>query len=670
MDMEAATLRGQDATQTGYYAEEPSHSSTGLALDILETPQSLSMLSREQMDDFGLDSVNGLLKYATGINVEEVETDRTYYTARGFDVTHFQYDGQGVPMVYGNVYGSLDSAIFERVEVLRGANGLMTGTGNPSATVNFIRKRPTTEFGGYVDATYGSYGKYRLEADVSGRLVESGRVRGRFVGALQDQDSYLDRYERQSGVAYGVIEADLTERTLLTIGHSYEDDRADGVLWGALPVAYSDGSPTDYDVSTSTSADWSEWDNLTNWTFIRLEQELGDRWELRGDASYVRRESDSELFYMYGAPDPGTGLGLFAYPSAYTEDSEQWIYGVRLNGSFDWLGREHELVGGLDYSESSVEAASAFGPIGDPIPVPLEDWEGAFPKPAFGAPSSGADWLDKEYGLYGAARLRPTESLQSIIGGRIASFDGEGETYGASQTTSHIGEFIPYLGFVYAVNDRLNLYASYTEIFQPQTEVDISGKRLEPIEGKAYEAGLKLGLFESRAYATAAVFRIEQDNVAEFAGMDGGMSYFTAAEGLTSQGVEAELVGELVDNLQLSAGYTFLDVENPDGSRAKPYIPKHNLKLSAVYQVPNTRLRLGGAVRWQSDIHGENVEQDAYAVVDLLAQYRFNERFSASLNVRNVTDEKYWTSLYWAGDFGQGFYGAPRSADLSLRYEF
>lgn len=670
VELEETTLQSEAEPKSSYYSATPASTATGLGLDVLETPQSISLIEREQIDDFGLDEVNSILKYATGVNVEAVETDRTYYTARGFDVTNFQYDGQGVPMVYGNVYGSLDAAVYERVEVLRGANGLMTGTGNPSATINFVRKKPTTDFGGYVDYTYGSWDKHRVEADVSGSLDKEGRVRGRFVAAHTDQGSYLDRYERESTVLYGTIEADLTDRTLLTVGHSYEDDNADGVMWGSLPVAFSDGSPTDYDVSTSTSADWSEWDNMSNWTFVRLEQELGDRWKIRGDASYVTRKSDGKLFYMYSTPDPTTGLGLLAYPSAYVQDDEQWIYDLQLSGAFDWLGREHELVGGFSYSESDVVAGSAYGPIGDPIPVPLEQWNGDFPEPNFGDPGTDADWLDKEYGFYGAARLRPTDRLQTIVGGRVTTFDGEGVTYGASQTTSYHGEFIPYLGFVYEVNDRLSVYGSYTSIFQPQTEADINGSRLEPIAGDAYEVGLKLSLFESRAYATAAVFRIEQDNVAEPAGMSGGMTYYTAAEGLTSEGFETELVGELIDGLQLSAGYTFLEVEDPGGSRAKPYLPEHSVKLAATYQVPNTRLQVGGGVRWQSEIYGTNVEQEAYAIVDLMARYQFNDKLSAQLNLRNVTDEKYWTSLYWAGQFGQGFYGAPRSADLSLRYEF
>jgi outer-membrane receptor for ferric coprogen and ferric-rhodotorulic acid len=668
--LEKLVVQADAADKTTPLPEVESEGSAGLPLTLLETPQSISVIQAEQLESFGLDTVNRALSFAPGVQVESVETDRTYYTARGFDITNFQYDGVGVPMVYGNVDGNLDSFLYERVEILRGANGLMTGTGNPSATINFVRKRPTAGFEGSLGATYGSWDKKRLEADFSGPLTDDGRVRGRFVGVLHDQASYLDRYELSGGAAYGVIEADLTENTLLTFGHTIEDSRSDGNLWGAIPVAFSDGSPTDYDVSTSTSADWSFWDNETNWSFVRLEHGFSDRWSARGEVSYVNRDSDSELFYMYGTPDPVTGLGLFAYPSAFTQESDQWIYDLRVHGTFDWLGREHDLVGGVNYSVSDTIANSAFGPIGDPIPVPLEQWKGNFPRPDFGAPTSGADWSDEEYGIFGATRLRLTDSLQTIAGARIATFDGEGQTYGSSQTTKYTNEFIPYLGVVYQINDRLNAYASYTDVFQPQTAVDIDGSRLDAIGGKSYEAGLKYSLFENRAYVSAAVFRIEQENVAEFAGTNGGISYFTSSEGLTSEGFEAELAGQVTDEFRISAGYTFLDLRDADGSRGNTYIPKHTFKVLASYQLPEIPLELGAALRFQSRTYGDNVEQDAYAVVDLMANYRINENLTASVNLRNVTDEEYWSSLYWAGSFGQAFYGAPRSVDFSLTYKF
>lgn len=122
--------------ETAGYGLRRSRTALGLSLSPRNTPQSVSTVGAEQIRDFGLTDANRLLELAPGIQVERVETDRTYYTARGFDVQNFQFDGIGMPFPNGAQWGELDTALFERVDVLRGANGLLSATGNPSATID------------------------------------------------------------------------------------------------------------------------------------------------------------------------------------------------------------------------------------------------------------------------------------------------------------------------------------------------------------------------------------------------------------------------------------------------------------------------------------------------------------------------------------------------------
>lgn len=252
LQLDAQTVLGgaKDAQKDSYQAK-PSRAATKLELTPRQTPQSLSTITAAQLDDFKLSSVNDALKYGTGISVEEVETDRTYFTARGFDITNFQYDGIGIPFVYGNLDGSLDTAPFERIEVLRGANGLMSGTGNPSATINFVRKRPTRAPQARIDLSAGSWDKRRIDTDLSGALSESGNIRGRVVYANENKNSYLDRYSREKNLFHGVIEADLSDSTLFTLGHTLQKSNANSPMWGALPTLFADGSPTRFDRSAS-----------------------------------------------------------------------------------------------------------------------------------------------------------------------------------------------------------------------------------------------------------------------------------------------------------------------------------------------------------------------------------------------------------------------------------
>ncbi|MBW3549636.1 MAG: TonB-dependent receptor plug domain-containing protein [Proteobacteria bacterium] len=377
-DLDRVVVSG---TRQSPYTAGDNSSATGLVLSPRETPQSVSVVSRQQMEDFGLDNINEVLESTTGINVERVETGRTYYTARGFDITNFQRDGLGIPLPYGIQNGDVDTALYQRIEVLRGANGLMSATGNPSATVNFVRRRPTAKPQGQVRATLGSWDRARLEGDVSGSLNGAGTVRGRAVGAWEQGDSYLDRHSLQKYVAYGVVEADLGESALLTAGVSHQRNDADSPLWGALPLYYTDGTPTSYDRSTSTASDWSFWDTEETRAFVELAHEFGRDWALRAAFNYEKSTEDTELFYVYGTPDRETGEGLFSYPSEYQGEFVARQADVRATGPLQLAGRSHDVLVGAAWAEGRLRDASLYGDdIGTPLP-PLEAWNGAYPKP-------------------------------------------------------------------------------------------------------------------------------------------------------------------------------------------------------------------------------------------------------------------------------------------------
>ncbi len=210
--------------------DTPSAAATGLALTPRETPQSVTIIDRARISDFALTNVNDLLNQVVGINVERVETDRTYFNARGFDITSFQVDGIGLPLLWGIQFGDLDTALFERVEAIRGANALMTGIGNPSATINYVRKRPTDTLQASLSAQLGSWDQKRIEADLSVPITDTLAVRGIF--AHEDRDSYLDYNHVDRNVYGALLSWEATPQLKATIGYSRQDNRADGVLWG------------------------------------------------------------------------------------------------------------------------------------------------------------------------------------------------------------------------------------------------------------------------------------------------------------------------------------------------------------------------------------------------------------------------------------------------------
>lgn len=661
---------GASSEKTGAYTVRKSRASSGLELSLRETPQSVSVVTRTKMDDFKLDSVNDVLESTTGVTVERVETDRTYYTSRGFDITNFQVDGIGVPFVYGNLYGDLDTAIYDRVEVVRGANGLMSATGNPSATVNFVRKRPTLGFQGSATATVGSWNQRRLDADVSGALNEAGTLRARLVGAVSDRDSYLARYSLAKNVFYGVLEADLSDTTTLAFGHSIQDGYAKRPLWGALPLYYTDGTPTNYSRSTSTAADWSYWNNRTTTTFTELSQQLGESWQARFVLTHTVQTSSSKMFYVYGTPDRATGLGLYSYPSSYDSDSNQTIADLYASGKFTLGGRRHDLTLGVSWSRASLNDMSGYGVgIGTALP-PLQGWNGSYPQPSFDAATDGSSFVDRRRSAYAAARFNLADDWKLIAGARSTSAQGSGASYGVSrQTSAH--DVTPYVGLIYDLTSNVSAYVSYTDIFNPQSQIDSQGQPLKPLIGRSYEAGLKGELFDKKLNASLAVFKTKQHNAAEQAGYIGPKAYYRGVDA-NSQGYELDASGNITSRLQGSAGFTHLRITDDQGNDSRTYVPRNLLRLSTTYRLPFAdQVKVGASVNWQGAIYRDQgsgivTRQPGYALVNLMARYDVSRDVSVSANLYNVTNEKYLTSLYW----DQAYYGAPINGSVSVTVKF
>src|SRR5690606_17357330 len=213
--------------------------------------------------------ISSMLGMTTGVNVDATETDRTVFNARGFDITSMHVDGIGVPFG-GTFVGALDTAVYDKVEVLRGSNGLITGLGNPSGTVNYVRKRPGNEFAAHTTLMVGRWDNRRLVADVSTPLTDSGSWAARVVGVHRDSDSWLDLDANQRTVGSLAIDGQLADALTLALGYTRQDNNSDGVLWGAVPMIYRNGVQADFDIATTTSMDWTYWDTLTESAFVEL----------------------------------------------------------------------------------------------------------------------------------------------------------------------------------------------------------------------------------------------------------------------------------------------------------------------------------------------------------------------------------------------------------------
>ena len=655
------------------YQARPSTTTTRLNLTAGQTPQGITSIKREQLDDFKLNSIRDVLDSTPGVNVQKVETDRTYFTARGFDITNFQYDGMGMGLTGGVLVGDIDTAPYEQVDVLHGANGLMTGTGNPSATVNFIRKRPTYEPEAKVSVSAGSWDKRRVDLDVSGPLTDSGNVRGRVIYANEVGNSYLDRYSREKNIFSGMLAFDLTDDDTLTVGYEEQKSDANGASWGALPLTDSSGNALHYSSTSANIAQpWVYWDVRTSRAFAEWQHNFANDWKSTLTVTAMEHREDTDMFYIYG--DSTSSTGYTGLASNYKGKTRELDGDLSFSGPFSLGGREHQLTFGANVARSRTQETSLYGTSSYYTPVSLEDaLNGVIAKPTYNMANADAtsNYTDRQKSLYAGTRLSLTDDLHLIVGARMLSADSDGENYGSGRDVSIHGKVTPYAGVVYDLTPQYSLYASYTKIFNPQYYLNTQGQVLDPLEGKSYEAGIKGHLLDKKLDVSAAVFHTQQDNVATYSGFNPSLGgYLYDGMSYKSSGVELEASGELAPGLQISGGYTYVYITDADNNRGRKFIPRNALTTSMVYKLPMApKVKVGGSLKWQSKVENDDspaANQAAYALVGLMATYDIDPHWSTQLNLDNLTNEKYLQSVR----YGQSNYGSPRNVTASVSWKF
>lgn len=672
-------VTGQRSQGTEDYGVDDQRTAFRIPLSQKDTPQSVSVVTRAQIEDFQLNDVNALLTTVPGVSVLAAETDRVYYSARGFDIQTFQIDGVGLPFAFGIQTGSLDTAIYDRIEVVRGAPGLLSSTGNPSAVINFIRKRPYLDTRLTGSAQYGSFDNLRIDGDVSVPITSGGGIRARAVGAYLDTGSYLDRYELTRWTGYGIVEADLGPDTVISAGYAHQDHQSQGAMWGAIPLYYTDGSRIDFSRSANYAPEWSGWNVIDRQIFGDLAHDLGGGWTAR--LTVLRRAvtEDDELFYIYGNPDRATGDGIFSYPGKFAGETRNLTIEAYLAGKVTLGGREHDVMLGANRGAQSYLQYSSydFSQVG--VPLPLDTlFDGNFARPDFPAFELSLDQHTRRETVYGLFRANLADGFKLMLGGNYTHASSEGVSYGTPQNFD-ASRFLPFVGATFDLTPTISAYASYATIFRPQVELNAANEILPPVEGDNLEAGLKGEWNGGRLYASAAVFQARQMNTA-FGQFDPalGRTVYSPVDA-TSTGVEVEFGGTIVEGLQATGGFTVMRIRDEDGEPERTFVPRNIGRLNLVYSPPGMeKLKLGASAQYQSSFYFEpdgavstsgeqiRIEQGGYALIDLMARYDLTENVALSVNARNITDARYLSSL----TFTQSYYGAPRSVlgTLSVKY--
>ena len=705
-----ACLTGTLATQTSVSAEtepakdprtlqtirveataEATTTATQLPLSLRETPQSITVVTRERIEDQNLQSLQDVLDNTPGVYSYAWDTERVIFTARGFVIDNLMYDG--VP-AEGNfstesIDETIDTALYDRIEIVRGATGLMTGAGSPAASINLHRKHADSkELATSLGFTAGSWNDFRVDADVSTPLTSDGRVRARFVGVYQDTESFQDFYNKEKTVLYGIVDADLSENTRLSVGVDYQDNSPQANTWGSFPLYLADGSPANWARSVTTATDWAFWERRTTSAFAELEHSFENGWALRSTLSWRRFEEDLALFYVYGFPDPETGEGLDPY--AYRADGEitALALDVHASGAINLFGREHELVVG--YNGSKVENnGNEFGydeedlaPVGN-----FFEWDGSYPEPVFDSTGFLLTDIDSsQNGFYVAGRFVLADRLKAIAGARYSTWETDHFYFYDSPDVTFHDEYekvIPYAGLIVDISKNFSAFASFTEIFKPQVTLDVDNNYLDPIDGNSVEFGIKGEHFDARLNTALTLFETRQDNVAEAAFdedgnpimLDNGVQASISIDGTRTRGFEFEASGALSDRWKASLGWTRYLIEDADGVAVRTFVPRTMVRGFTTWRpAALEKLTLGAGINWQSDsftqvggpVGGITLRESDVTQISLMARYQFTPKISVQLNGSNLLDEDY----YVLDNYDNTHYGEPLGVSASLNWVF
>ncbi|GGC12806.1 ligand-gated channel [Oxalicibacterium flavum] len=645
------------------------------AQSLREIPQSVTVITRKQLDDQNLHSIEDALKNVTGVTVQRFDAAGHYsvFNARGFGSDTYQMDGVTLQTDANGVY--LDLAVFDRVEVLRGASGMFSGAGEPGVTINLARKRALAPFKAEASASVGSWNNLRAELDVTGALVESGRVRGRLVTLVQDYDTYMDNVDGSKKLVYGTVEADLSENTTLSLGATWQDVRS--VLSRGLPT-WADGTLIDLPRSVMPVQHWNRQRLETRSYFAELEHHTDNDALLK--FTLRRSERGNRAKYTDPSPPDANGLMTALASSAFiredTDNSADLYFNTPLQGG----GRTHNLLVGADWREtdnrtnyapygvSALESVNLFSP--NPY---------AIPEPDFDYDTNVSRTRVQSHGVYGQFRYKAGDALTLIGGGRVSWWKSSGVSNGTPSGYEEKGEFTPYAGVIWDLVPTLSLYSSYSQIFKPQNSLTVEGEQIKPRTGSQVEVGLKGESDGGKVQYSAALYRIVDENRALADPENNGFSI--AAGKARSQGLEAEVRGQVTRQWNLAAGYAYTSTKylrstaEQQGQTYSTFTPRHNVNLWAQYEVPASvlpGLDVGMGMRIVSDFYSQSgaitVRGPGYGVAALRAGYKINDRYRLALNIDNLFDRKYWEKV--SGTTRQNFYGAPRSVTLTLRGSF
>ncbi|WP_164970998.1 TonB-dependent siderophore receptor [Halarcobacter mediterraneus] len=679
-DLGSVEVLASNSTEgTGSYTIDTMNTATRLNLLSKDTPQSITVVTNQEIEDKNINSFRNLADNVVGLNAPVWDSDRVWISSRGFSIDYYQLNG--IPTTYDGFATEQDMVIYDRVEIVKGASGLISGAGSPGASINMVRKHVhSKEFTGGLTLKGGSWDTYSGTMDLTIPLNEDGSIRSRVIAQKEHQESFRNFYEKDTDIIYGIIDADLSDQTKISAGASYVKTDTSGSTWSGVPIYFSDGSLTNFDPSTSFAPNWASYDKESTSAFVNFGHNFYNDIKVNANYNYQKNIIEPKTVAFMGYLDKNTGLGLESVWGVWNQEVETTINAFDIYASipFDLGNQNHEIIVGAMTSKTDSLSYSKDASTGDINAQSIYSWDGNIEEPSYSDKERSGESSVEQNGIYVVGRFDLMDDLKLIAGGRISNYEYSC-IYGCSSSYKDTNVFTPYAGLIYSLNENHSVYTSYTSIFTPQTQKDVNGDRLDPKDGNSYEVGLKSQFFDERLDTSISLFKIVQDNVPESVGMnDEGETYYRGVEGVTSKGIEITAKGEITDNWNVNFGISSFTLKDGNGQKTSTLTPRKEIMLSTKYKLGN--LSFGGTINWQDKIYSDTknpsgnyqtITQKDFYLVNLMAKYEFSEDLSLQLNIDNLFDKEYYSNILYGSYRGGSFqFGDPRKTILTLKYTF
>lgn len=674
IELDTIDVQGEGDGTVGYVA---TRSTAGTKTDtpLIETPQSVSVVTRQELDDRNVQSLTQAVSYTPGVRTGQSGFDPRYdaFTIRGFDATYngIYRDGLRWPGANMSVF-KIEPYGVESVTVLRGPSSALYGLGSPGGLVDVTSKRPTEEAFGEVEVQGGNYEWWQGQFDIGGPIDKDGTLLYRLTGLLRDAGSpnTLGGGVNDMTFIAPALTWKPTDQTRITFLGEYQESETPASLpffgWTGTSADKFSRAPGDYNSQPQEQ-----------WRIGYLaEHDFNDVFTFRQNLRYGSADTTVRYTSIYGI-DPLTNIATRG--TGYVHDLlDSFVVDNQVQADFVTGAVEHKLLVGLDYTYLALDGGIGFGDAAD-----FNFNTGQPLGPTFdpGFNYSRYRQTQSQTGIYIQEQAKFDRWILTLTG-RQDWVDTKDEDL-LNYTTENIddSEFTGRVGLTYVFDNGIAPYVTYSTSFAPNMGVDINGNPFAPTTAKQIEGGVKYAPVGFDGYFTAAVFQINQENGLVTDPTDPLFQVQTAE--VRARGFELEAVANLGAGLRVRGAYTYLDLTNVAGDPETIGLtpsgqPQNAFAVWADYQFqPGSKLvglGLGVGVRYTGSTWGDplnSFQNDAYTLLDAKLSYDFSylaptlKGWSFQVNAQNLLDEEYITC-----DAGYCYMGAPRTVIAGLKYRW